>query len=362
MYSIKDGVTTSQKVTTAATASIGPLTHESRIPALMVQPGADRAIEGLTPHIEAILHTLYPNSEVAPFHNIKHAYETRDAALLLARRAQAHGHTVDLPAVEHAALLHDAHYQISPAMMGMPFREDVHMHYAYNTLRMLGAPDPHALRVARIILATNSMIEPQSIEEKIMRAADLSKLHGSYEGFREGSERLHREGNLLSYGQEPKDFSEFCRGQISYLALYLWPSLDLTPFAGGDRGQSTWHEGVLGNIFRLYGEEVVAGGAIVADLSAQPGAWGWKRLRDSNAIVVRVHEDQHSRESMLAQMRDVVTAASSPLIPFVVPGANERTPIPSGSCSLVCIDAAANDLVRAEAHRILAPSGNLIVS
>lgn len=362
MYSIKDGVVTSQKVTTAATASSGPLTHESRLPSLMVQPGADRAINSLTPQIEAILHTLYPSAEVAPFHNIKHAHETRDAALLLARRAQEHGHVVDLAAIEHAALLHDAHYQISPAMMGMPFREDVHMHFAYNTLRMLGAPDPHAFRVARIILATNSMIEPQSIEEKIMRAADLSKLHGSYEGFLDGSKRLHREGNLLSYGQEPKDFSEFCRGQISYLALYLWPSLDLTPSAGGERGQSRWHEGVLENIFRLYREEVETGGAIVADLSEQPGASGWNTLRDSNAIVVRVHEDQHSREYMLAQMRDVVAAAGSPLIPFVVPGTNERTPIPGGRCSLVCMDAAANDLIRAEAQRIISPSGAIVLS
>lgn len=357
MYSIKDAVHISQKVSTAAVKPLGPLTHEPRVPALMVEPGPERDVATLTPHIEAILHTLYPTTEVAPFHNLSHGIETRDAALTLVRRAQEHGQPVDTVAVEHAALLHDAHYQISPAMMGMPFREDVHMHFAYNTLRMLGAPDPHALRVARIILATNSMIEPQTIEEKIMRAADLSKLHGHYEEFVAGSERLHREGNLLAYGQEPRTFGDFCRGQVAYLALYLWPSLDLTPLAGGERGQSRWHEGVLVNIFQLFQENVARDVSIVADLSQPSTGAHWVHSVGDEALVVRVHEDQNSREVLLSEMRKAVSGAGSRAIPFVVPGANTQTPIPDKSCSIVFIDSPS---VLPEAERLLAPGGKIV--
>ncbi len=357
MYSIKDAVHISQKVSTAAVKPLGPLTHEPRVPALMVEPGPERDVATLTPQIEAILHTLYPTTEVAPFHNLNHGMETRAAALTLARRAQEYGQPVDTVAVEHAALLHDAHYQISPAMMGMPFREDVHMHFAYNTLRMLGAPDPHALRVARIILATNSMIEPNTIEEKIMRAADLSKLHGNYAEFVAGSERLHREGNLLAYGQEPRTFPEFCRGQVAYLALYLWPSLDLTPLAGGKRGQSRWHEGVLGNIFQLFRENVARDVSIVADLSQPSTGAHWLHSVGDEALVVRVHDDQNTREVLLSGMRTAVSASSSRAIPFVVPGVNTQTPIPDKSCSIVFID---DPDARPEAARIVAKSGRIV--
>jgi len=323
----------------------------------MVAPGREREVATLTPFIEERLPTLYPTAEVAPFHNIRHAYETRDAAVKLAKRAQEFGHTVDVHAVEHAALLHDAHYQIIPSMMGMPFREDVHMHFAYNALRMLGAPDPHAMRVARIILATNSMIEPQSIEEKIMRAADLSKLHGPYEQFLAGSWELHREGTLLAYGQQSPAFADFCRGQVAYLALYLWPSLDITPLAGGTRGQSRWHEGVLGNIFKLYRENVAPNVSIVADLSQPSHGAHWLSRVGDNALVVHVHEEQNTREVLLSQLREATSKANSRAIPFVVPGAQTLTPIPEKSCSLVFIDASSE---RSEARRIVAPGGQIV--
>ena len=337
----------------------GPLTHETRLPSLAVEPGEPRVAEAVTSRIEAMLESLYPTVDVAPFHNVGHARETRDHALRFAARAREYGVDVDCVALEQAALLHDARYDIAPSSMGLPSREDVHAFFAYNVLRSEGADDRHALKVARIIMGTNSMIEPQSIEEKILRAADLFGFSEPYDVFREGGQRLYQEMYSLGGVMEPVPYSEFARKQLSYLSLYLWPALDITPSYNNPRGQSGWHEGALTNLIGLFRAEVCPAGKVVADLTGDLTDKVWREALGGDSLVVRVHRDQSVREAMLADMRSVAEGITPKPPVFVVPGGPEGSPLPRASCDIVITKGGA---LSAEAQRVLAPGGRVLAA
>lgn len=323
---------------------------------LSVPASTTRPPSELTKEIEALLPRIYPDSSTALFHNTSHALETRDIVLMLAQRAQESGAKVDAVALEHAALLHDAQYDQSPAALGMSSREHMHAAAAVSILRSLGSPEDHAQKVHTIIIATNARVEPQTIEEKLMRAADLFNLQNDYQQFRDNAYKLYQEAFSLHGQSEPLTFSQFCRNQLRYLAIYALPLLHVTDMATQSaKGASSWHEGFLRNAFRLFREEVNPKGVIVADLSPLEQASDMNHL-NADALIVRAHPVRETRERMLAAAQNSKDQSPAQIV-FVVPGTISSTPIPSKSCDIVCSGPIAPS---DEANRLLRPGGKLL--
>jgi hypothetical protein len=186
---------------------------------------------------------IYPN---LPYHNAKHAAIVRDRALAIAGKLQQVADVeLNLDIIQEAAELHDACFGDEKAK-DYQSQEHYTAEVAGDLLKEQNCDENFITTVQSSIIATNPWQEPQTIEEKILRAADMGGLM-NYDTYREDFEKLMAEANTTNE-------REFLLNSISFLSLYIWPTIHLTPGYYNERGASEWHSNTLSNIIQHYKE------------------------------------------------------------------------------------------------------------
>jgi len=253
-----------------------------------------------------------------PYHSWEHVEETRQAASTLVSRCKAAGVEADQVALDHAIICHDLLYAVEPRYLAFGSREEFAARYAYTTLRELGAPEAHARKVENIILATHAMAEPKSVEEILMRAADLSGIAGEYEEFKRNTHKLHAEAQALRGREIP--FKEFVINNLNFLSLYAWRYLELTPQAHNQGGSSVWHSQAMDNITRLFAEAHGGSAKIQLSLEVNPRAesmYPARTILKENELYIGVEPDAQRREELFALARRLQKQGGNGVVFFI---------------------------------------------
>jgi len=212
------------------------------------------------PALEQAAAQLYDSR--LPYHNFGHALETLASARELVERCRDADMDIEAAIVYPAALFHDAAYHEDYRQHGYDSKEAysaalavrVMHHYGYANARI------HAVRSA--ILSTECGVACESIEARLVRAADLSGLGTSYRLFIQNALRLWREDIILS----GRDVSwDSWRDQaVGVLEQFLDEDLGLSPACYAPDGEAWLNKHGRENLERLRCEPFPATGPAAA--------------------------------------------------------------------------------------------------
>lgn len=326
-----------------------------------VIPGPEaRPAHEITAAARGELDEVYLSNAASPYHGILHPHEVWQRVQEIVARVEQGGIDVDEVALERATLLHDALGHLNPKVFGFQSAEELAAHFTYNFLIAQGCPEEEARKAERIVLATNPHYEPQTIEEKIIRAADLHGLGASYAEFRSGTDKLHREAAIRSGVVLP--LNEFIDRQFGYLKLFVWPMLELTPDARDERGGSSWHTRTIANLARIAAEvqpkserefRVVAEVFNQATEATEPASSSAEKV-----FYIALANDDEVRERVLGGL---IQSHSTDTLSFAIPGHEGGLSLPDQFCDEVRLPRPTTDGLK-EASRVLRSGGILEVT
>lgn len=192
-----------------------------------------------------------------PYHNFSHVEDTLEAAEEIVDRCDKHDVDLDEEVVYAALAFHDAYYQKDAERFGFETKEDLSEEVARVELRELGYSEDFVEEVADCIEATKHGAEPETNEQVAVRASDLRGLMGSYTEFRENSEALRKEQEVLSGGKP--DYDVWVEGVLDTLHHYASQDLELTPEHRTEEGLSEFHAQLGRNIGQFIHDYVESG-------------------------------------------------------------------------------------------------------
>lgn len=153
-----------------------------------------------------------------PYHNFEHALSVKKYALKLVRRCKKYKISVNQEIVEIAALFHDAGYTDVKNN-----KEEHSCQIVEQELKKLKYPPQTIRQIKQTIMATQAGYLLKTIEQKILRAADLSSFTASYQQFLANSQKIEKEYFLLYNKNLPT------KKWLRTMKLYLKPKIILTP-------------------------------------------------------------------------------------------------------------------------------------
>ncbi len=188
-----------------------------------------------------------------PYHNFNHALQAVANGRDIVSDCEREGIDIDAEVVYLALLLHDAGFIEDPRAHGCETREAYSAAIADRLLREAGLPDGTIEAVKAAILATTRDAEFTSVEEKAVRAADLSGMAADYPVFRHNTDCLRQEREFLT-GTAISE--EEWRSQVGdVIGFYLGQEIGLTEyFTPRDGRPSAFNRDVADNLQRYLDE------------------------------------------------------------------------------------------------------------
>jgi len=184
-----------------------------------------------------------------PYHNFEHALDVVERTKTLIERCQKYNIQIDQQAVILSALFHDAGYNQNYETAGFDSKEELSAVLAEQELNKLGFDSKLIDTVKACIIATHRNRPFETIEQKVLRAADLAGLAGPYEEFAANSNLLKREQEYLQARQITDDeWKETVRQLIEF---YLSQDIVLTPEHNDEDGVSIFHSRAQTNLDRF---------------------------------------------------------------------------------------------------------------
>lgn len=186
-----------------------------------------------------------------PYHSFDHVRDTLERAADLLERCRRHDLGVDDEVVQAALLFHDAGYHLDPEEQGHDSPEALSASIAQEELDDIGVDAAVIEQVRDCIMATRPEAQAHTPEQKIVRAADLGGLAGSYAEFLEDAGALREEHAYLHGERQP--LQAWVEGVRKTLQFYLAQDIRLTP-EHDDGEESRWHRSVRQNLERFLTE------------------------------------------------------------------------------------------------------------
>ncbi len=174
--------------------------------------------------LEAVVAPLYGGA--LPYHNFAHALSTLRSADRIIVRCAEEGIEVRTLVVYYALLFHDAGYHQAHDLLGFASKEAYSAHLARLTLSARGIGTGIIDAVEHSILATHREARCLSVEDAVVRMADLAGIGADYAVFLANTVALWDEVALL-YGRRA-GWSEWCSRTREVLAPYLAERISLT--------------------------------------------------------------------------------------------------------------------------------------
>lgn len=184
-----------------------------------------------------------------PYHNFLHALRVASIALEIARRCIREGLAVDVLVVYLAALFHDAGYHLDHVARGFASKEELAVSLTRPALEAIELDEHRILAVEKTILATQRDAVFTTVEEKIVRAADLDSLASTYNEFLTANRQLKAEFELLQ--GEKLTWTEWKEMTRTAVTFYLGQDIRLTSAYADHNGHSIFHQGARENLERF---------------------------------------------------------------------------------------------------------------
>lgn len=184
-----------------------------------------------------------------PYHNLGHALDVLAASEELLARCHGEGIRVDAEVVYPALLLHDAGYHQDHVARGFESKEALSADLAASELRRHQYPPKLIEAVQAAILSTRCGAICETIEARVVKAADLSGLAADYQLFLQNSMRLWREDTLLRAVETP--WPEWRRRAAGTIERLLSEDLGVSSACYAADGETWLARKGLANIARL---------------------------------------------------------------------------------------------------------------
>lgn len=206
----------------------------------------------LTVSIEKTAQNFY--SPDLPYHNFVHALKAVATGEGIVENCRKENISVEADVVRYALLFHDAGYHEDYAAKGFNFKtkEEYSAHLAASAMRERGLSEELIEKVAKAILGTHRDAEFNTVEEKIVRAADLAGLAGDYGEFLKQNKNLKKEAEILS--GKKISVADWKRRTEEAINFYLKQDIRLTSAYEDDFGASVFHKKTRENLARFLRE------------------------------------------------------------------------------------------------------------
>ena len=186
------------------------------------------------------------------YHNFEHAMEVVRKSRELVAKCKIYDIKVDELIVILAALFHDAGYHDNHEEQGFASKEEYSADIAERELNNLNHDQELIMLVKECIIATHRNKLFETVEQKVLRAADLSGLAGPYEEFVANNKLLKQEQEHLQDRQIDNDeWKEVVKNLIEF---YLSQDIQLTPEHNDEDGVSIFHQRAQENLNRFLAE------------------------------------------------------------------------------------------------------------
>lgn len=202
------------------------------------------------PALEQAAAMLYESR--LPYHNFSHVIETLLVSRELVERCREADMDVEPAVIYPAILFHDAGYHEDHRRHGHDSKESYAAILAGRVLHHYGYShaDIHAIQAA--IASTQCGVPCNSLEARIVRAADLSGLAAGYYLFRQNAMRLWREEAILS-GREVL-WEDWRDQAVGILEIFLADDLGFSPGCYAPDGEAWLNKRGRDNLDRLRQE------------------------------------------------------------------------------------------------------------
>jgi predicted metal-dependent HD superfamily phosphohydrolase len=200
--------------------------------------------------LELEVEALY--SPALAYHNFQHARDTISAAEHITRRCLDEGIRVDHNVVYYALLFHDAGFYDDHQSLGFKTKEAYSAELASIRLRERNVPPKTVDKVTAAILSTHKDANFVTVEQKTVRAADLSGLAANYDVFKKNTADLKAEHEL--FNSVTLSWPAWIEVASKTIRFYLSQEIRLTSYFVNEFGESAFHQAVRENLERLIKE------------------------------------------------------------------------------------------------------------
>ncbi|MDA0823387.1 MAG: hypothetical protein O3C28_13325 [Proteobacteria bacterium] len=191
-------------------------------------------------------------SPALAYHNFQHAQDTISAAEHITRRCIDEGIRVDHNVVYYALLFHDAGFYDDHRSLGFKTKEAYSADLASIRLRERDVAPKTVDKVTAAILSTHKDANFVTVEQKAVRAADLSGLAADYDIFKKNTADLKAEHEL--FNAVILSWPAWIENASKIIRFYLSQEIRLMSYFVNEFGQSAFHQAVRENLERLIEE------------------------------------------------------------------------------------------------------------
>lgn len=212
-----------------------------------------------------------------PYHNFLHARETLWETMRLADLCKANGIVVNRKVLILGALKHDSGYYEDHKQLDYEDKESYSVGLLRRTAAKYGLSKDEVLLTGQAIMATKRGSHTVTLEDKIVRRADLANIAGRYaEDFLYKTRLFHEETELLS--GKTINLWDFAAESIKILSEYLDDDLSLGLFDDFKDRQSVFQSRAIANLKQLAFETAKHKGERVTELARRLGSHTMKML------------------------------------------------------------------------------------
>ena len=187
------------------------------------------------------------------YHNFQHIIDTLGNAEIILKQCDEKDILYDKTIICHAILFHDAGFEENHKQNGYDSKEDYSAYLASSILAESGETEQHIDAVVNAILCTKMHATCHSINENIVRAADLSGLASSYSYFKSKSIALYKEreymtGKAISWEEYKDEVYEIINNFVQFRI-----ELDLDMYSDGN---TVFRQKVFNNLDKLMKDSI----------------------------------------------------------------------------------------------------------
>ena len=188
-----------------------------------------------------------------PYHNFDHALDVLRRANAIMDRCDAERVPVDRRVVTIACLFHDAGYIRDHRELGYPTKEWYAAELMQQAVHPSRLPMAEIAAVKAVIAATDILAPLRTNEDRVIRAADIGNLCGSYTEFTRATEALKLEAEMLD--SRPITWAEWKTRTAKIVGYFLSQDIRLTSGHDDDRGRSVFHSRSQENLERFLTDQ-----------------------------------------------------------------------------------------------------------
>ena len=188
-----------------------------------------------------------------PYHNFGHVVTVIRESERMLEKCRSQGIKVDEEIVYYALLFHDAGYDDDYIALGFDSKEAYSAELSERVLKGSGVDQEIIKNIKTAIMSTHVDAKCTCVEDKIVRAADLSELAAEYPVFKKNTLNLKRE--LEESSSRTITWDEWKQLAVDRVELFLREDMDVTSDYYDENGVSKFHKNARANLKTLLADD-----------------------------------------------------------------------------------------------------------